>query len=608
MANNTNAAKYIMGYAQEDTIDLLAAELNMSSDQYKQIYGLNNIQYDEYDPNNTSNSKNELFWGSNDNINIHDGKTIQKSFDDVTDTFKRAIRSNDQLGGTSKTDFWYEDPFFPAFELLFDDSSPLFNNNATLKNSLNYFMNTYNSVDINYTDRIVIWNEFKNTFFKVFASVSNSDIKTKAYYITKIGGLNHLNKKMINYGAADSKDADKITITMNEDVSMLAWYIAELYNNLTYSYKNQRHMFPENLIRFDLTIKINDIRNFQLPKNINQSSPNVPNNMENTNNKQIQYEISPKSQIVYTLHDCNFNFFESKNYGEDMEIGGYGGGITYTPQSLTFDIYFKSVTRYSNFPLISNLGISPWGETLQSVPTQSNIGTLQNLYDNVNVSKSIPPNQKSYTNNNRASTISSTDSLRDAPLNTTSQSSNFLPASEFIGNPLPGYEDTSNSNSQNSQQSNLIGNPLPGYEDAAILNPDTQNPQLDMIDDKKWTERGDQIDFNMPYVYDPSLNNPNLNPLISRKFGAGFLNDIENAINGGIRGLVINNLLSQFRTLVNINKIEPDNVYAPDFNNFNVFHPDYSNLGTFNLHSVGDQIASDLLNNLEIGVSNTSII
>ncbi len=43
---------------------------------------------------------------------------------------------------------------------------------------------------------------------------------------------------------------DKITITMNEDVSMIAWYLSELYNNISYSYRNQRFMFPENLLRF----------------------------------------------------------------------------------------------------------------------------------------------------------------------------------------------------------------------------------------------------------------------------------------------------------------------------------------------------------------------
>jgi hypothetical protein len=96
-------------------------------------------------------------------------------------------------------------------------------------------------------------------------------------------------------------------------------------------------MFPENLLRFDMEIRINDVRNFVIPK-------------KDITNTYTSNEISKKSKIIYTLHDCNFDFFDSRNYGDNIEIGGFSSN-SYTPQSLSFNIHFKSVTRWSEFPL-----------------------------------------------------------------------------------------------------------------------------------------------------------------------------------------------------------------------------------------------------------------
>jgi hypothetical protein len=70
-------------------------------------------------------------------------------------------------------------------------------------------------------------------------------------------------------------------------------------------------MFPENVIRFDMTIVINEMRNFQNPESDNISS-DTNNVNPNYSGKNIKYKLSPKSQIVYTLHDCTFDFFESQ--------------------------------------------------------------------------------------------------------------------------------------------------------------------------------------------------------------------------------------------------------------------------------------------------------
>ena len=383
----TNLPKYIVGYVNnEDDINKLIDALGTNAAP--------NREMDAYDPYHTSDSKKEEFWYDESGEKLIDGRTVQKKYDNNTDTFKRSLYSE---YGYKKNDFWYEDPFLPMFQLAFDDNSPLFNDDSPSKqNTIKSFMEKYGYIDANnYERRNFMWMEFRNAFFKIFEkSLNSTEPNNKPYYITKIIGIGNLNKKIINYGThGATSDADKLTITMNEDVSMIAWYISELYKNLVYSYKNQRFMFPENVIRFNMDIKINDIRNFEMPQSNNKSSEYVKIDKSNINNKIIKNIISPKSQIVYTLHDCTFNFFESRNFDDEMEIGGYSASVANTPKSLSFDINYKSVTRYSNFPLIhsqyysdsgtnGSLKISPWENKLADTSSAEE-GTLHNYYDNI---------------------------------------------------------------------------------------------------------------------------------------------------------------------------------------------------------------------------------
>lgn len=476
----SNSAKYIKGYANDTAMEALANSLGVNKSTLKQSFGLENKELDAYDPYHTSDAKGEEFWYDDQGSEI-DGKAVQLEHDEDTNTFKRALYSNNELGGYGQTDFWYEDPFIPTFELFFDDESPLFiggnddgAESATAPhNSLKKFIQKYKKIDGNsYSDRYILWQEFNKVFFKIFEKdIKNADgrnKKNKAYYISKIQGLDNLNKKIINYGE------DKITITLNEDVSMFAWYMAELYNNLTYSYKNQRHVFPENTIRFNMVVKINEMNNYQIPESNNESSEFSPVDKNYLDNKSIKNMISKKSEILYTLYDCTFNFFESRNYTDELEIGGYGAGASTTPQSLSFNIHYKSVTRGSNFPLIDN-----------SLP----LNTTDNLID--------VSGKQEYHN-----TIS------------------YLRQSEKP-------------------------------EKKGYLN--------------KLLSKAAQTVTNQ---------------------GLNYLDNLETKLRE-TRGSAVNGLLSQFREHTKLNKIEPDNVYNPDFN-------DRTSLENF-----GKSLGSSLLNDLE---------
>lgn len=397
-----NSAKYIKGYADDTAIESLSNSLNINRGLFKQIFGLEEKELDAYDPNHISDAKGEEFWFNNNKEKI-DGKAVQLKYDENTNIFKRNLNNNSELGGYGQRDYWFEDPFIPKFELFFDDESPLFNgintnfspNNVASPNSLHDFIIKYHTIDNSYEQRFNLWVEFKRVFFKIFENELNNNSSNnnrtnlnKSYYINKIQGLNNLNKKMINYGE------DKITITLNEDVSMIAWYLAELYNNIVYSYKNQRYMFPENAFRFDMTVKINELRNFQIPQSNNDDSPHVPVDRNYLLNKSIKNIISDKSEIIYSLHDCTFDFFQSRNHPDDLEIAGYNVSQNITPQTLSFDIYYKSVTRESSFPLSNGLPLNAWGDDSLYESSEK-----KNYYDVLNdIKKNKKPEKKGYLN------------------------------------------------------------------------------------------------------------------------------------------------------------------------------------------------------------------
>jgi hypothetical protein len=261
--------------------------------------------------------------------NTYNHTRYQSTADYDMDNFKYGLDNN-------KDNFKYEDPALLGFELYFDDidnTSPFYYDNT--KNKVYNFLNNYSDIP-EIANRIDIFKEFKNRFFEIFNSLSesgNNKKYSKNYYINEIKGTNLLNKRVVNY------PEDKITITMTEDITMSAQYLAELYNNLYYSYKDNRIMIPEHLLRFDLYIKINDIRKFRI---YSEDSTTID---------------PKKSVLIYVLHDCTFNFFESKNTEDDIKVGGFGDSLNSTAAILSFDIHYKSVSKRFE-PVLKNNALS----------------------------------------------------------------------------------------------------------------------------------------------------------------------------------------------------------------------------------------------------------
>jgi len=184
----------------------------------------------------------------------------------------------------------YQDPTYLGYEIiLITDESPLFNYDELYKRqSALSFIEKYNNIyDIAKRKELLI--KFQEQLKEIFLVSTDTNLpqSSRRHYIEMIVGLDKLNEKIVKY------DKDLIEITLTEDVSLRTQYLIELYNNLIYDYKNKRNIIPENLLRFNMIIKIEDIRDFKI------------------NNKIINNRKSG-TFLVYKLNDCNFKFTESQ--------------------------------------------------------------------------------------------------------------------------------------------------------------------------------------------------------------------------------------------------------------------------------------------------------
>ena len=247
----------------------------------------------------------------------------------------------------------YEDPTYLMFNTKFlSDTSPLFNygnfaNNPTgasgdttfqRNSSAPTILDKYKNID-EMAIRIPIYYEFIELLTSIFSTTFHSTPWVKSYYIEMITGLDKLNAKMVKY---DDKNGDKITIQLSEDVAMRATYLAEMYNNLCYSFKDQRYMIPDNCLRFDLMIEITDIRLFK-----------IFDGLDDNDIKKFSVNNNPPS-IIYTLYDCNFDFFQSQAFDAGLQVGGVSSAADKKAANLSFDIKYKSISREFKSPIINS--------------------------------------------------------------------------------------------------------------------------------------------------------------------------------------------------------------------------------------------------------------
>lgn len=232
----------------------------------------------------------------------------------------------------------FEDPTYLGFTVELDENSALFTQVLP-------FLEKHSTTRAEMQARIPVYKEFVNRVQMIFnsqESVASPDQRSqfiKQHYINSISGLSNLAKKFNRWRE------DRLDIELYEDISMTSTYLAYLYNNLVYSYENGRIIVPENLLKFNLRIKISEIRNLTSIRQL-KSTDVTDQAIVNA----LKYNVTC---IAYKLFDCEFDFVNSQPFDDTIAQAGIGQNLP-SESILPMGIFFKSSSYQIYAPLIRN--------------------------------------------------------------------------------------------------------------------------------------------------------------------------------------------------------------------------------------------------------------
>jgi hypothetical protein len=326
-----------------------------------------------------STPKNKVDGPANDGI---------QSTKEVFDVFRQAKDVNIRMGGFEMYDFVHlldrlqavsdpgnipkdiylasfveikdqEDPVWFGYDIFIDyESSPLFNgavydfirekgNISEVKSRADVYQNFVNQfrrffkLQTTNDGSDPLGTQSQNSFIVPVANpVQNGRNVYKTFYLKKIVGLDLLVesqvtnssesvKSMVNYGT------DIIKLTLYEDVTVNTGYLAMLYKTLSWSRLNGKQIIPENLLRFDIKIVINEVRNY--------------NKIMKRGNA-IEIFADDMNKYIYKLYDCQF-MFDKLSHGDDINMWEKNN------LEQDFDIAFNF--KYSNLTFEKNLSNRP---------------------------------------------------------------------------------------------------------------------------------------------------------------------------------------------------------------------------------------------------------
>ena len=202
-------------------------------------------------------------------------------------------------------------------------------------------------------------------------SIFGSRDFNKKYYLKKIDGLQKLNESnTAGAQAAFTKyQTDLLKFTFYEDTTLNMGTLYSLYKLLYWSRLRGKSMIPENLLRFDMTITVSELRNFVAVK---KASP------EN----QLELLRANLSKYVYNVYECQF-FFQIPTHPDSINMGerpvmtdDYTIDISYKYSSMNFVRYNPSKEAWG---IISNVSEVPGPSRFETVTMGSTPNILPTI-------------------------------------------------------------------------------------------------------------------------------------------------------------------------------------------------------------------------------------
>jgi hypothetical protein len=276
-----------------------------------------------------------------------------------------------------------EDPTILGVDMrLNTQNSPLLNDAIT--SFIKAFGTTYNEI----SSREVMLYKFREQLYKFIPTDLTADAsyrRAKTFYLQSVTGLD----KLVEAGGPEPKyfidyAKDVITLEFLEDVSQNMGYLSSLYKTLSYSKISGKEMIPPNLLKFDIDIKVTEMRNYKR----NATDPKNPKRINSFNDKISTY--------YYTLYECQF-VFDKMPHGDAVSnskteyLESFKLSFTYKFATMKFVKYDGKITILPdgnariNYFIINNLrkdlnkaypSESPVGRDLYMVDSYPNLSTV----------------------------------------------------------------------------------------------------------------------------------------------------------------------------------------------------------------------------------------
>ncbi len=191
------------------------------------------------------------------------------------------------------------------------------------------------------TQAVEFLTKFRKDIMRVFVTpsvIDNGELYKgglRNHYVKSIEGLDKLDKMFVKY----SDTPEVLTLNLYEDVRLFTTNLKFMYNNFVYNYNQGIRVVPENLVKFNMFIKIAEKRNYAL----HYESDDVINKHTPT--------------LIYQLHGCEFIFDESI-VGSTVTMMGSDVNDTYAV--LKIKISYKKVTRIFDKPYAYSDSATDW--------------------------------------------------------------------------------------------------------------------------------------------------------------------------------------------------------------------------------------------------------
>jgi hypothetical protein len=179
--------------------------------------------------------------------------------------------------------------------------------------------------------------------FKLLLSKLNSEYP---WYFQSIEGLSEAWQR--DYSKPKFKK--ELTITCLESIDLRITALMDLYRKIAYDWQNRRAVLPDNLRKFDITIKVFDVRSFQKDPGQFLGNNDINETKYKANNEFLGADYTNTNQVNFDITHCEFMPDESGSVFSTISNSSYDNAAQ------TIKIGYENIAENSVYRSLVALG------------------------------------------------------------------------------------------------------------------------------------------------------------------------------------------------------------------------------------------------------------